>query len=181
MSFSYFLHLVNDDLRVHGGTGIIKGMLTFWFNQPFRLLFNYRIGNYLHLNRNPFYNLLILILKKKQIQKRNCDIAYSAFIGKGVKFPHPLCIVIGDSAKVGNGVMIWHNVTLGSSGRPGVNMKYPTIGEYSRIYAGATIIGGVQIGRNAIIGANSVVGIDLPDNSVSAGAPVKVIKIVESS
>jgi serine O-acetyltransferase len=178
MKFACFLKLVKNDLKGHGGVGFLKGFLIFFFNQPFRLLLNYRFGNYLHHNRNPFYNILILILKKVQIQRRNCDISYSASIGGGVKFPHPLSIVIGDFAKVGEGVMIWQNVTLGSSGRIGVGLKYPTIGEYSRIYAGAVIIGGVQIGQNAIIGANSVVRIDLPDNSVAAGAPARVVKIV---
>ena len=53
--------------------------------------------------------------------------------------------------------------------------NYPKIGDNVIIYAGAVIVGDVEIGANCIIGANSVVTKSIPDNSIAVGAPAKII------
>lgn len=176
MKFSQLISIIRRDLSGHGGKGFFRGLLTFWFNQPFRLVMNYRIGHYLHRNRNILNSILILVLKKHQIKHRNCDIAYSAVIGEGIKFPHPLSVIIGDSSRIGNNVMIWHDVTLGSSGKPGMDKQYPVIGDNTRIYTGAKIIGGIKVGSHSVIAANAVLSVDIPESSVAAGIPAKVVK-----
>ena len=99
------------------------------------------------------------------------EIYYSATIGTGLKINHGIGTVIGARAKIGNNCILHQNVTLGDkhSGRP-------TIGDNCIIYAGATIIGDINIGNNCIIGANSVVMNSFPNNSTIAGIPARKIK-----
>jgi len=150
--------------------------LNFLFNQRFRLLVNHRIGSRLHKSNNRFLVLISRFLKNKQWYKWGCNIQYDAVIGKRVVFKTPTGVVVAKGAVIGNDVKIWANVVLGSHGRPGSPLKYPTVKNGARIYAGAVIIGGVTIGENAIVGANSVVNVDVPDNCIAVGVPCKIIK-----
>lgn len=118
-------------------------------------------------------NLIALtyIFKYFIFREYNCIISQKAQIGKQLKFPHPLGIVIGENVKIGSQVTIYQNVTLGQ------NLGYyPEVGDNVIIYANAVIIGNVKIGNNAIIGANSVVIQDIPDNAIVAGCPATIIK-----
>jgi serine O-acetyltransferase len=167
------LKIINEDLDKTGKKSFPRKVLTFLFNPSFGLLFNYRIGHYFVNNRNFIYTLLILYLRKRQIAKYGCDIAYQAKIGRRVSFPHPIGIVIGVHAVIENDVMIWQNVTLGSKGH--IDKVYPHIKSNVKIYSAAQIIGGVTIGEGAKIGAFSLVLNDIPANSVAVGIPAKVI------
>lgn len=105
-------------------------------------------------------------------------ISSNAAIGPGLRLPHPTSIVIGDGVEIGENVTIYQGVTLG--GRIIGDWKkrnYPKIADNSVIFAGAVIVGKVKIGRNCIIGANSVVTGDVPDNSTAVGAPARVVKV----
>lgn len=114
---------------------------------------------------------LMLLFRYIIFEQFNCIISQKAQIGKQLKFPHPLGIVIGENVKIGSQVTIYQNVTLGQ------NLGYyPEVGDNVIIYANAVIIGNVKIGNNAIIGANSVVIQDIPDNAIVAGCPAKIIK-----
>lgn len=99
------------------------------------------------------------------------EIYYSASIGQGLKINHGIGTVIGARCVIGNDCIIHQNVTFGDkhSGRP-------ILGDNCIVYAGAIIIGDIQIGNNCIIGANSVVMDSFPDNSVIAGSPARKIK-----
>lgn len=74
--------------------------------------------------------------------------------------------------------MLLYYSTTGYSG--GGNSKHPglpIIGDNVYIAKGSIVMGGITIGNNAIIGANAVVNIDVPENGVAAGVPAKIIKI----
>jgi serine O-acetyltransferase len=73
--------------------------------------------------------------------------------------PHPLGIVIGPGVRIGNNVLIWHQVTIIAHG---ASSAAPQIGDGASIGPGAKILGGILIGRNARIGANAVVTKDVP-------------------
>jgi len=105
-----------------------------------------------------------------------CDISPRAKIGRNLTLPHPIGIVIGEGVVVGDNVMIWQHVTLGSKGRTGEPFQYPSVGNNVRIFVGATVIGSVRIGVGATVGAHSLVLHDVPDHATVAGCPASVIR-----
>jgi serine O-acetyltransferase len=86
---------------------------------------------------------------------------------KSVFLPHPLGIVIHTNTRIGDGVVIGHQVTLGGRDLTGAA---PQIDDGVYIGAGAKILGGVRIGKGATVGANAVVTKDVPAGAVVVGA-----------
>jgi len=85
---------------------------------------------------------------------------------------NPNGIVIGDGTNIGNNCIIYQQVTLeGRSIGDAQKGNYPRVGNNVVIFAGAKIIGGINIGDNVIVGANSVVNKDMPADSIVAGVP----------
>jgi serine O-acetyltransferase len=81
-------------------------------------------------------------------------------------------VVIGETAEIGDDVLIYHGVTLGGlSGHPG--KRHPTIGNGVAIGAGAQVLGPIAIGDGARIGANAVVTKDVPRDCTVVGIPAK--------
>lgn len=148
----------------------------YFFSARFRVLLNYRLGKYFFKSHFFIFKQIGLYYKYKLISKRNCDFSYNAIIGKNLKLPHPIGIVIGDGVIIHDNVKIFQQVTFGSHGKKGETNSYPTIQEGAIIYAGAKIIGNIVIGKNAIIGANSVVNVNVPNDEVAVGIPCKIIK-----
>lgn len=102
-----------------------------------------------------------------------CYISERAQIAGGLKMPHPTGIVIGEDVRVGSDVTIYQNVTLGSSDRGAGS--YPTIGDNVIIFANAVIVGRVNIGEGARIGAGAVVLKDVPAHATAVGNPARVL------
>ncbi len=149
----------------------------FWkrtFSLEIHLLLLYRLSRHVYLNWGAVGRFLAYALRHIMRVYTSCDISPLAQIDKGVKFPHPLCIVIGDGVKIGKGTMIWQQVTLGSHGRFGIEADYPVIGTNVRIYANASILGAVSIGNDAVIGAHAVVTKNVPSGMVAYGIPAIV-------
>lgn len=111
-----------------------------------------------------------------RLKVKGLHISPQAKIDRTISLPHPIAIVIGEGVVINKNVTIYQNVTLGGA-RLGdaENGNYPTVNEGAVIFAGAVVVGNVTLGKNCIIGANSVVLIDVPDNAVCAGVPAKII------
>lgn len=93
------------------------------------------------------------------------EIHPGAVIGRRVVIDHGMGVVIGETAVVGDDVLIYHGVTLG--GKEYTTAKrHPTIGNRVMLGAGAKIIGNITIGEDAKIGANAVVTKDVPAGTV---------------
>jgi serine O-acetyltransferase len=103
------------------------------------------------------------------------EIHPGAIIGRRFFIDHGTGVVIGETAEIGDDVMIYHDVTLGGRSLARVK-RHPTIGDGVVIGAGARVLGPVYIGRNAQIGANAVVVRDVPDGAVVVGVPGQVLK-----
>ncbi len=104
-----------------------------------------------------------------------CDIRCGIdYVGKkGVRFPHPIGVVIGIGVKLGNNCIIFQNTTIGT--KTLFKEDYPVIGENVIIGANSIIIGDIIVGDNVTIGASSLVNIDLPNNAIAIGCPAKII------
>ena len=104
------------------------------------------------------------------------DIHPGATIGKRLFIDHGQGVVIGETAIIGNDVVIFHGATLGGTGKD-KGKRHPTIGNNVIIGCGAKVLGNITIGANAKIGANAVVLKDVPANATAVGVPAKVVKI----
>lgn len=134
----------------------------------------YRIGNWCYKKRIP---LIPQMTKYLNFLIFNSVVPYKTEIGKDSKFAYGgLGCVVHSNAVIGKRVIIGQNTTIGRSLDPdGV----PVIGDNVYISAGARIIGKTVVGNNVIIGANAVVTKDVPNNSIVAGVPSRVIRTVD--
>ena len=98
------------------------------------------------------------------------EIHPGARIGRRFFIDHGMGVVIGETAEVGDDVLMYHQVTLGGRSR-GRFKRHPTIGSNVLLGAGAKIIGPITIGDGTKIGANALVVKDVPPNSVVTGIP----------
>lgn len=101
------------------------------------------------------------------------EIHPGATIGRRVFIDHGMGVVIGETAVIGNDVLLFHGVTLGGTTMsPG--KRHPTIGDRVVIGAGAKVLGPVHVGSDVRIGANAVLVKDVPDGATAIGIPAKV-------
>jgi len=131
----------------------------------------YRLAHWLHIRRVPVLpNLLQVCI----FLLFNSYIPYQTKIGKGTRVGHRgIAVVINKETIIGENVLIRAHVTIGKKEPEG---KAPVIGNHVSIGDGAKILGDVQVGDYAQIGANAVVLTNLPANSIAVGVPARVIK-----
>lgn len=98
------------------------------------------------------------------------EIHPGAVIGRRFFIDHGMGVVIGETAEIGDDVLMYHQVTLGGRSR-GRFKRHPTIGNSVLLGAGAKIIGPITIGDGTKVGANALVVKDVPPNSVVTGIP----------
>ena len=98
------------------------------------------------------------------------EIHPGARIGRRFFIDHGMGVVIGETAEIGDDVLMYHQVTLGGRSR-GRFKRHPTIGNHVLLGAGAKIIGPITIGDGTKVGANALVVKDVPPNSVVTGIP----------
>jgi serine O-acetyltransferase len=150
-------------------------------NSKFDFLFNYpgvwaiawyRLAHKLH--KSNFKRVARMIMGLTQIFT-HIDIHPAATIGKRVFIDHGTGVVIGETTVIEDDVLIYQGVTLG-----GVSLthgkRHPTVREGAVIGAGAKVLGNIEIGRYAKIGANSVVVKEVPQNATAIGIPAHVIE-----
>lgn len=101
------------------------------------------------------------------------EIHPGAVIGRRFFIDHGMGVVIGETAEVGDDVMIYHGVTLGGRSMERVK-RHPTLGDGVTVGAGARILGPITVGAGAQVGANSVVVKDVPPGAVVVGVPGQV-------
>ena len=139
----------------------------------FHALFSHRIAHF-------FYNIKLFFIARliSQLTRffTGIEIHPGATIGKRLMIDHGMGIVIGETAVIGNDCIIYHQVTLGGTGKEKLK-RHPTIGNNVLIGAGAKLLGPINIGDNVKIGAGSVVLKSVEKNSTVVGVPEdRVIK-----
>lgn len=98
------------------------------------------------------------------------EIHPGATIGRRLFIDHGMGIVIGETAEIGDDVLIYHGVTLGGTGHD-TGKRHPTVGDRVIIGAGAKLLGAIEIGDDSAVGANAVVVKSAPAWSTLTGIP----------
>jgi len=110
---------------------------------------------------------LAYFVQSRAIRGAGAEISPLASIGPGLVLSHSVGIVVGGQVIAGRDLILYHGVTLGDGAKPG----QPHLGDDVVVGAGAAVLGGIRVGNRVVIGANSVVTTDVPDDSVATGAP----------
>lgn len=134
-----------------------------------------------HRVANFFYRIHFKLLARiiSQVGKffTGIEIHPAAKIASGVFIDHGSGVVIGETAVVEKGVVIYQGVTLGGTGKDKGHRRHPIIKENAVISCGAKVLGGITVGEGAKIGAGSVVLKDVPPRTTVVGIPGRVVRI----
>ena len=171
-----FANLRYDFLRYSSRRFTLLAVLTRGLvNAGFRAVMLYRIGNWL---RNHRLGILAAIVERIMHHSCHCWISTAAQIGPGFLVAHVGGLVIGGPTRIGKNCDVRQNVTFGGnfSKKDIDGRTQPWIGDNVSFGAGAVIAGPVKVGSGSIIGANSVVTRDVPENVIVSGVPASVIK-----
>ncbi len=141
------------------------------FYKGFHALQSYRIAHWLWNNER---HSLSFYFQNQMSAIFGVDIHPAARIGCGIMFDHATGLVIGETAVVEDDVSILHGVTLGGTGKEQGD-RHPKVRRDVLIGANASIIGNIEIGEGAKVGAGSVVMKDVPAHVTVAGVPAEVV------
>jgi serine O-acetyltransferase len=140
--------------------------------QGLHALINHRIAHF-------FYRIHLFFIARLLSQcarfATGIEIHPGARIGRRFFIDHGMAVVIGETAVIGDDVLIYQGVTLGGTGLE-KGKRHPTIGNNVVIGGGAKVLGNITVGDNSYIGANAVVIKDVPPNSTVVGVPGRITK-----
>lgn len=137
----------------------------------FKVLIYYKIAHYFYVKKHYW---IARYISERAKRKTGIEIHPGASIGKSLFIDHGVGVVIGETAIIGDNVTIFHDVTLGGTGKE-KGKRHPTIGNNVLIGSGAKVLGNIIIGDNVKIGANSVILNDVPDGVTIVGIPGKIV------
>lgn len=174
-----------EDIKKYKQYSNKSSIVLLFTQQGLWALFAYRISNAIYNGRLPGFLKKILlvfsVLHQKVIEiTTGISLPYSAQIGSAFYIGHFGNIIISAKAVIGNNCNISQGVTIGVSGR-GEKRGVPVIQNNVYMGANAVIAGGISIGDNAVIGANSLVIHDVPSGTTVAGVPAVIISTNDSS
>ncbi len=138
----------------------------------FHALIYHRIANWFYKRRLSFLARLTSQFSKFMT---GIEIHPGATIGRGLFIDHGMGIVIGETAEVGDNCTIYHQVTLGGTGKE-KGKRHPTIGNNVLIGAGAKLLGPIVIGDNVMIGAGSIVLDSVAPDTTVTGPKARAVK-----
>lgn len=146
------------------------------FYKGFLAMTTYRLGHQMWKNER---HDLAYYFQSLASEVFGVDIHPAAQVGCGIFLDHATSVVIGETSVVENNVSILHEVTLGGTGKTSGN-RHPIVRSDVMIGAGAKVLGRVEIGLGAKIGAGSVVLDDVPAHTTVAGVPAVVVGTTDS-
>jgi serine O-acetyltransferase len=117
---------------------------------------------------------LALYLQNRSSVIFGVDVHPAATIGKGIMFDHATGVVVGETAVIEDNVSLLQGVTLGGTGKQSGD-RHPKIRQGVMIGAGAKVLGNIEIGMGAKVGAGSVVLESVPAHTTVAGVPAKIV------
>jgi len=132
----------------------------------------YRVAHLLYKMHIPFIPRLTMSITRFLT---GVEIHHGATIGRRFFIDHGMGVVIGETAEIGDDVVLFQGVTLGGTSTH-KGKRHPTLGNQVVVGANAVILGNVKIGDNVRIGAGSVVVTNIPTNSTVIGVPGRIVK-----
>ncbi len=138
----------------------------------FRALRSHRLA---HALWQRHLHLLARWLSERSRRRTGIEIHPGAVIGRRVFIDHGTGVVIGETAEVGDDVTMYQGVTLGGTGKE-KGKRHPTIRSHVMISTGAKVLGAIEVGEGAKIGAGAVVVRPVPAHSTVVGVPGRVVR-----
>lgn len=129
---------------------------------------------------NHGFKLIGRAISQRSRRRTGIEIHPGATIGRRLVIDHGMGTVIGETAEVGDDVLIYQGVTLGGTGKE-TGKRHPTIGDNVLIGCGAKVLGPINVGSGSRIAAGAVVLKDVPPNATAVGVPARVVKVDEVS
>lgn len=144
-------------------------------NRAFRRLYYYRILSKKNSVLFNVFRMLNYLLSKKM----SLELPHTVNLGKGTLFLHPYSITFMSRCVIGNNFTICKGATIGYS-QTG-NEGYPIIGDNVYVGINSTVVGGIHIGNDVMIAANTFVNFDVPDGALVLGSPGVIHKKEKAS
>ncbi len=151
----------------------IKNNMEIFLYPSFKAMLKYRLAHQLYLKKHYF---LARWISQRTARKTGIEIHPGAVIGKGFFIDHGIGVIIGETTVIGNNVTLYQGVTLGGTGKE-KGKRHPTLEDNVMVSAGAKILGSFTIGKNAKIGAGSVVLEEVPPNCTVVGVPGRIVRM----
>lgn len=139
--------------------------------QGFHILVFHRIAHFFYIHKALFLARLISQLARFLT---GIEIHPGAIIGRRLFIDHGMGIVIGETATIGDDCTIYHDVTLGGTGKNRLK-RHPDLGNNVMVGCGAKILGPIKIGNNVKVGANAVILHDVAESCTVVGVPGKIV------
>lgn len=169
----FFASIVEDARNIQSKDPAAKSLFEVFLCYPgLHAMIFYRISHFLYIHHRYVIARFI-----SQIGRflTGIEIHPGAKIGRRIFIDHGMGVVIGETAEIGNDVIIYHGATLGGTGHEN-GKRHPTVGNNVIIGAGAKILGSFNVGDNSKIGAGAVVLKEVPPDSTVVGIPAHVVK-----
>jgi serine O-acetyltransferase len=165
--------LLAEDFRTHGNNPLSPG---FW------TVAVHRFGNWrMSIRAKPLrapMTALYRIAYRGAVALWGIDLPYNVKVGRRFRLGHHGCMILG-AGEFGDDVTIAHSITVGLTRRN--ETKVPKIGNRVELGPGVCIVGGIKIGDDSYVGANTVVSRDLPPKSTVLGIPMRAIELEKLS
>ncbi len=152
----------------------VKSTLEIILTYPsFYAILSHRVAHKLYLNH--FY-LIARIIANFSRFLTGIEIHPGAVIGRRLFIDHGMGVVVGETATIGDDVVMFHGVTLGGTGKD-EGKRHPTIGNNVLLSAHVQVIGPITIGDDTKIGASAVVLKSIPAGVTAVGIPAEIVRI----
>lgn len=172
-------HYIRRDLKYVNGHPYRALISRYLFEPGFRYCFWLRLARYCFLKGKkailPF--LICRMILKHYSYKFSFDISFRSQIDPGLVIAHFGYIIVTSNTKIGENCTLRPGVVFGK--KLTATTGGPIVGDNVDFGVGTVIVGNVRIGNNVIVGANSVVTKDVPDNCVIAGSPARIIRYLD--
>ena len=151
-----------------------RSALEIWLLYPgVKAVMRHRRAHWFWTHQMPF---IARAISQHARRVTGIEIHPGATIGRRLVIDHGMGVVIGETAQIGDDVLLYQGVTLGGTGKE-QGKRHPTIGNNVLIGAGAKVLGPFTVGDNSRIAAGAVVLTEIPPDSTAVGAPARVVRL----